>query len=75
MKWVDSGLSLSVRGHEEKWRDDSAASNTSDDQSGSTLRVLAETAHAEGDDGREDDGLEEEDDVEHGHAGVAAFCD
>lgn len=37
--------------------------------------MAAEPAHAEGDDGRETDGLEEQGDVQHRHAGVLALGD
>lgn len=56
-------------------RYDGAAQDSRDDETGAALGVAAETAHAEGHDGREADGLEEQGDVEHGHACVLALGD
>lgn len=56
-------------------RDDGAAQDSGDDETGAALRVAAEAAHAEGHDCREADTLEEEGDVEHGHARVLALGD
>lgn len=56
-------------------RDDSAAQDSRDDETGAALGVAAEAAHAEGHDGREADTLEEEGDVEHRHARVLALGD
>lgn len=41
-------------------RDDGAAEHTTDDQSGTALRVATQSAHAQGDDGGEADRFEEE---------------
>lgn len=56
-------------------RDDGAAKDTRHDEPGAALGVAAQPAHAEGHDGREADGLEEEGDVEHRHARVLALGD
>lgn len=56
-------------------RDDRAAQDSRDDETGATLGVAAEATHAEGHDGWEADGLKEEGDVEHGHARVLALGD
>lgn len=56
-------------------RHDGAAKNTAHDEPGAALRVAAQAAHAQGHDGREADGLEEEGDVEHRHARVLALSD
>lgn len=56
-------------------RDDSAAKDTGHDEPGTPLGVAAEAAHAEGHDGREADGLEEEGDVEHRDTHVLAVGD
>lgn len=56
-------------------RDDGAAQDSRDDETGAALGVAAEAAHAEGHDGREADTLEEQGDVEHGHARVLALGD
>lgn len=52
-----------------------AAHDAGDEPAGAALGVAAEAAHAEGDDGREADGLEEERHVQHRHAGPAALRD
>lgn len=56
-------------------RDDGAAKDTTNDQSGTALRVATQSAHAQGDDGGEADGLEEEDDEEHGNGSVSSHKD
>lgn len=56
-------------------RNDGTAQDSCDDEPGTTLGVAAETAHAECHNGREADTLEEEGDVEHGHARVLALGD
>lgn len=56
-------------------RDDGAAKDARDDEPGAALGVAPQPPHAEGHDGREADGLEEEGDVEHGHARVLALGD
>lgn len=49
--------------------------HTTNDEARATLRVAAQTAHAEGDDGREADRLEEEHNVQHGNACVVTSGD
>lgn len=71
----DIRLALGVSRHEEQRRHDSAAAHAGHDEARAPLAVLAEAAHAQRDDGREDDGLEEEHDEEHAHARVAALGD
>lgn len=56
-------------------RNDGAAQDSRDDETGAALGVAAETAHAEGHDGWEADGLEEEGNVEHRHARILALGD
>lgn len=56
-------------------RDNGAAKDTGHDEPGPALGVTAQTAHAEGHDGREADGLEEEGDVEHRDTHVLAVGD
>lgn len=66
---------VQVRHGARQRRDDGAAKDARDDEPGAALGVAAQPAHAERHDGREADGLEEEGDVEHGHARVLALGD
>lgn len=69
------GRAVAVRGDARERRDDGAADDAADDPPGAPLGVAAEPAHAEGHNGREADGLEEEHDVEHRHARDAPLRD
>ena len=54
-------------------RNTSAARNTTHNKARAAFRVLAQTTHAQRHDGREDDALEEQRDVQHGHTRVSAL--
>lgn len=56
-------------------RHDSTTRYSRDDPSRTSLGVTAQTTHSEGHDGRETDGLEEEDHVEQRHARPAGLRD
>jgi len=56
-------------------RHDGTAKHTTDNEARAPLGMAAQTAHSESNDGREADGLEEERQVEHAHADVAALRD
>lgn len=47
------------------WRHNGSATNTADNEPGTTFIVMTQATDAEGDDGGETDRLEEEDDEEH----------
>lgn len=66
---------VQVRHGARQRRHDGAAKDASHDEPGPALGVAAQPSHAQGHDGREADGLEEEGDVEHGHARVLALGD
>lgn len=69
------GGAVHIRHRARQRRDDGAAKHTSHDETRAALGVAAEPAHAQGHDGREADGLEEEGDVEHGDARVLPLGD
>ena len=56
-------------------RDNRSTQHSADDKARPALGVLPETSHAQSHDGREDDGLEEQRDIEHAHADVSALRD
>jgi hypothetical protein len=56
-------------------RDDGTTADGAHDPAGASLGVFAQAAHAQGHDGGENDGLEEERDEQQGDAGVASVCD
>lgn len=56
-------------------RHDGTANHTADDEARAALGVASESAHAEGHDGREADGLKEERNKEHGQAYIAVLGD
>ncbi|KAK8215286.1 hypothetical protein M8818_001907 [Zalaria obscura] len=77
-QWHTHGLRrtiIRVRRRAQQRRHAGSATDTTNDDAGPALRVLAEPAHAQRDDGREADGLEEERNVQHAHARVPALGD
>lgn len=64
-----------VGGRTSSRRDTCTANDTANDETAAALGVSAQSAHSQGHNGGEADGLEEQDDVEHRHASVAALRD
>jgi len=69
------GGAVSIGRDTSQRRHDGAAGDTRDNPARAPLGVLAQAAHAQGDDGGEADGLEEQDHVEQRHARPAPLRD
>lgn len=69
------GVVSRVRRCTQDRRHNRTTAHGADNETRSALGVLAQTAHAQGDDGGEANAFEEERDEEHGNAGVAGHAD
>ena len=66
---------IQIRRRAQQRRHTGSPTHASNDETAAALRVLAQSAHAQRHDGGEADGLEEQGQVQHGHAGVVALRD